>query len=46
MPHPKNYLSNEEIKTDIVGKFQPWWDSKTDEEKAWYIRFWARLKKL
>ncbi len=42
-----NHISNEDIKKDLLdGKFQTWWGSKTQAEKDWYFRFWARCSSL
>ena len=40
-----NHMSNEELK-EVMPQFPAWWASKTEEEKAWYIRFWRYCSSL
>lgn len=40
-----NHISDADIK-QAIGSFPTWWASKTAEEKAWYIKFWAHCSRL
>lgn len=35
------HISTADLKQVAPQMAAGWWQSKTDEEKAWYLRFWA-----
>jgi len=38
-------ISNKDLKQAAQQFEQGWWTSKTPEEKAWYLRFWAQCRR-
>jgi hypothetical protein len=37
-------ISNTDLKKCVPLFKAGWWESKTEEEKAWYLRFWASCR--
>jgi len=38
-------ISNEELRKCLPLLAAGWWESKTPEEKAWYLKFWASCRR-
>ena len=38
-------ISNEELRKCTPLLAAGWWESKTEEEKAWYQNFWASCRR-
>jgi hypothetical protein len=39
------HISNADLKQTAQQFAAGWWQSKTEAEKAWYLRFWASCRR-